>query len=136
MRYEGGPMNDLVCSRFQVLKRYKCQNQSHCSSNNIQYTSRYDQNNVANVCSVKRNRQKGPQKDINGHGSYRDTRYSPHQHLRVSQKRKTPGDAMNRPKTNTYPKHYGIGYTSSSVVLVSAQNLGTWSSRLRTTSRS
>ena len=48
------------------------------------------------------------QRDINGDSGYSDTWHSPYQQLRVRRKWETPGNAMNRPKTNTYPKHYDI----------------------------
>ena len=48
------------------------------------------------------------QRDINGDSGYSDTWYSPHQQLRVRRKWETPGNAMNHPKTNAYPKHYDI----------------------------
>ena len=53
--------------------------------------------------------QNNHQRYIKRDDSYSNTRCSPDQQLHVSQKWETPGNAMNHPKTNAYPKHYEIG---------------------------
>ena len=79
---------------------------------------------ISESISPSQTLKKSHQWDINGNRSHSNTRQSLDQQLRVSWRRKGPGDTVNRTKTNTYPSTMRLAMAMSSLLLL-AQNLGT-----------